>query len=62
MELLAFILKTKKFEKNLGKMLSGMLERHGSREALIVQGLQSIHEMKIKDIFKYSLCINDLKL
>ena len=51
-------LKTKKFEKNLGKMLSGMLNNMESR------GPDSagfaIYKNEKKDIFKYSLCINDL--
>ena len=51
-------LKTKKFEKNLGKMLSGMLNNMESR------GHDSagfaIYKNEKKDIFKYSLCINDL--
>ena len=51
-------LKTKKFEKSLGKMLSGMLNNMESR------GPDSagfaIYKNEKKDIFKYSLCINDL--
>ena len=51
-------LKTKKFEKNLGKMLSGMLNNMESR------GPDSagfaIYKNEKKDIFKYSLCLNDL--
>jgi len=51
-------LKTKKFEKNLGKMLSGMLNNMESR------GPDSagfaIYKNEDKKIFKYSLCINDL--
>ena len=51
-------LKTKKFEKNLGKMLSGMLNNMESR------GPDSagfaIYKNEDKKIYKYSLCINDL--
>jgi len=51
-------LKTKKFEKSLGKMLSGMLNNMESR------GPDSagfaIYKNEKKDIFKYSLCIYDL--
>ena len=51
-------LKTKKFEKNLGRMLSGMLNNMESR------GPDSagfaIYKNEKKNIFKYSLCINDL--
>ena len=51
-------LKTTKFEKNLGKMLSGMLNNMESR------GPDSagfaIYKNSNKDEYKYSLCINDL--
>ena len=51
-------LKSKKFEKNLGKMLSGMLINMGSR------GPDSagfaIYKNDKKKEFKYSVCINDL--
>ena len=51
-------LKTKKFEKNLGKMLSGMLNSMESR------GPDSagfaIYKDESKKIYKFSLCINDL--
>ena len=51
-------LKTKKFEKSLGKMLSGMLNNMESR------GPDSagfaIYKNEAKKIFKYSLCIDDL--
>ena len=51
-------LKTKKFEKNLGKMLSSMLNNMESR------GPDSagfaIYKNEKKNIFKYSLCLNDL--
>ncbi len=51
-------LKTQKFEKNLGKMLSGMLKNMESR------GPDSagfaIYNNSNKDEYKYSLCINDL--
>ena len=51
-------LKTKKFEKSLGKMLSGMLNNMESR------GPDSagfaIYKNEEKKIFKYSLCIGDL--
>ena len=51
-------LKTKKFEKNLGKMLSGMLNNMESR------GPDSagfaIYKDESKKIYKFSLCINDL--
>ena len=51
-------LKTKKFEKNLGKMLSGMLNNMESR------GPDSagfaIYKNSNKDEYKYSLCINNL--
>ena len=51
-------LKTKKFEKSLGKMLSGMLNNMESR------GPDSagfaIYKNEEKKIFKYSLCISDL--
>ena len=51
-------LKSKKFEKNLGKMLSGMLINMGSR------GPDSagfaIYKNEKKKEFKYSVCINDL--
>ena len=51
-------LKTKKFEKNLGKMLSGMLNNMESR------GPDSagfaIYNNSNKDEYKYSLCINKL--
>jgi glutamate synthase domain-containing protein 1 len=51
-------LKTKKFEKSLGKMLSGMLNNMESR------GPDSagfaIYKKEEKKIFKYSLCIGDL--
>ena len=51
-------LKTKKFEKNLGKMLSGMLNNMESR------GPDSagfaIYKDESKKLYKFSLCINDL--
>ena len=51
-------LKNKKFEKNLGKMLSGMLNNMESR------GPDSagfaIYKDESKKIYKFSLCINDL--
>ena len=51
-------LKTKKFEKNLGKMLSGMLNNMESR------GPDSagfaIYKNEGNNINKFSLCINDL--
>ena len=51
-------LKTKKFEKNLGKMLSGMLNNMESR------GPDSagfaVYKDESKKIYKFSLCINDL--
>jgi len=51
-------LKTKKFEKNLGKMLSGMLNNMESR------GPDSagfaIYKDESKKIYKFSLCIDDL--
>ena len=51
-------LKTKKFEKSLGKMLSGMLNNMESR------GPDSagfaIYKNEEKKIFKYSLCTGDL--
>ena len=51
-------LKTKKFEKNLGKMLSGMLNNMESR------GPDSagfaIYKDESKKVYKFSLCINDL--
>ena len=51
-------LKTKKFEKNLGKMLSGMLNNMESR------GPDSagfaIYKDENKKIYKFSLCISDL--
>ena len=50
-------LKTKKFEKNLGKMLSGMLNNMESR------GPDSagfaIYKEENKKNYKYSLCLND---
>ena len=52
-------LKTKKFEKNLGKMLSGMLNNMESR------GPDSagfaIYKEENGNNYKYSLCLNDLK-
>ena len=52
-------LKTKKFEKNLGKMLSGMLNNMESR------GPDSagfaIYTRENKNIFKYSICLNEIK-
>ena len=51
-------LKTKKFEKNLGKMLSGMLNNMESR------GPDSagfaIYKDESKKLYKFSLCINNL--
>jgi glutamate synthase domain-containing protein 1 len=51
-------LKTKKFEKNLGKMLSGMLNNMESR------GPDSagfaIYKKEGNKIYKFSLCINNL--
>ncbi|MDC3142919.1 glutamine amidotransferase family protein [Candidatus Pelagibacter sp.] len=51
-------LKTKKFEKSLGKMLSGMLNNMESR------GPDSagfaIYKKEERKVFKYSLCIGDL--
>ena len=51
-------LKTKKFEKNLGKMLSGMLNNMESR------GPDSagfaIYKEENEKNYKYSLCLNDL--
>ena len=51
-------LKTKKFEKNLGKMLSGMLNNMESR------GPDSagfaIYKDEKENNYKYSLCINSL--
>ena len=51
-------LKTKKFEKNLGKMLSGMLNNMESR------GPDSagfaIYKDESEKIYKFSLCIHDL--
>ena len=53
-------LKNKKFEKNLGKMLSGMLNNMESR------GPDSagfaIYKDESKKLYKFSLCINDLNL
>ena len=51
-------LKTKKFEKNLGKMLSGMLNNMESRGPDSAGFAIYNNEDKIN--FKYSLCINDL--
>ena len=52
-------LKTKKYEKHLGKFLSGMLDGMATR------GPDSagfaIYTKENKNIFKYSICINDLK-
>ena len=51
-------LKTKKFEKNLGRLLSGMLNNMESR------GPDSagfaIYKDEGKKVYKFSLCINDL--
>ena len=51
-------LKTKRFEKNLGKMLSGMLNNMESR------GPDSagfaIYKNEGSKIYKFSLCINNL--
>ena len=51
-------LKSKKFEKDLGKMLSGMLVNMESR------GPDSagfaIYKKEKKEEFKYSICINNL--
>ena len=51
-------LKTKKFEKNLGRLLSGMLNNMESR------GPDSagfaIYKDEGKKFYKFSLCINDL--
>ncbi len=51
-------LKTKKYQKSLGKMLSGMLDNMESR------GPDSagfaIYKNESKNIYKFSLCINDL--
>jgi len=53
-------LKTKKFEKNLGKMLSGMLNNMESR------GPDSagfaIYKEENEKNYKYSLCLNDLNV
>ena len=53
-------LKTKKFEKNLGRMLSGMLNNMESR------GPDSagfaIYSDSNKEEYKYSLCINNLDI
>ena len=51
-------LKTKKFEKNLGKMLSGILNNMESRGPDSAGFAIYNNEDKIN--FKYSLCINDL--
>ena len=52
-------LKTKKYEKHLGKFLSGMLDGMATR------GPDSagfaIYTKENKNIFKYSICINNLK-
>jgi len=52
-------LKTKKYEKHLGKFLSGMLDGMATR------GPDSagfaIYTKENKNIFKYSICLNDLK-
>ena len=52
-------LKTKKYEKHLGKFLSGMLDGMATR------GPDSagfaIYTKENKNIFKYSICINKLK-
>ena len=57
--IVGIFLKTKKFEKNLGKMLSGMLNNMESR------GPDSagfaIYKKEEKKIFKYSLCIGNLE-
>ena len=56
--IVGIFLKTKKFEKNLGKMLSGMLNNMESR------GPDSagfaIYKDENKKIYKLSLCINNL--
>ena len=56
--IVGIFLKTKKFEKNLGKMLSGMLNNMESR------GPDSagfaIYKDENKKIYKFSLCINNL--
>ena len=60
MELLEFILKTKKYEKHLGKFLSGMLDGMATR------GPDSagfaIYTKENKNNFKYSICLNQLKI
>ena len=52
-------LKTKKYEKHLGKFLSGMLDGMATR------GPDSagfaIYTKENKNIFKYSICLNNLK-
>ena len=52
-------LKTKKYEKHLGKFLSGMLDGMATR------GPDSagfaIYTKENKNIFKYSICLNELK-
>jgi len=57
--IVGIFLKTKKFEKNLGKMLSGMLNNMESR------GPDSagfaIYKKEEQKIFKYSLCIGNLE-
>ena len=52
-------LKTKKYEKHLGKFLSGMLDGMATR------GPDSagfaIYTKENKNIFKYSICLNEIK-
>jgi methylamine---glutamate N-methyltransferase subunit A len=56
--IIGIYLKTKKYEKNLGKMLSGMLNNMASR------GPDSagfaVYKDESKKIYKFSLCINNL--
>ena len=58
--IIGIYLKTKKYEKNLGKMLSGMLNNMESR------GPDSagfaVYKDENKKIYKFSLCINNLDL
>ena len=52
-------LKTKKYEKHLGKFLSGMLDGMATRDP--DSAGFAIYTKENKNIFKYSICLNELK-
>jgi len=56
--IIGIYLKTKKYEKTLGKMLSGMLNNMDYRE--MNSAWFAVYKNENKKIYKFSLCINNL--